>query len=649
MSLLLAIVSYARPLPDDAVVSRMLARGATRGAERLAAWRDEHAVLAVARHGWELAPAIGGRCAVAHDDDWVVIADAAIYHRADLWRALRAAGEQPTSGDSADLVRLALRAWGDDAVHRLEGDIAFVAWHRRRRRLLASRDFAGRRPLYWAELGDTLVVASTPGVLLAHPDCPSALNPAAIAEDAAMLSAGTGETAWRAVRVLPAGHALSRARYAQAEVRGWWAPRPDPDAAKLSFVDAAERLRELLGLAVRERTAGRTAVWLSGGWDSTAVYGTAMRARTNGARGEIVPVSMSYPPGDPGREDELIEATTGYWRQEPRWVDARTLPELDLAADGRRRDEPFVHPFEHWNRALARRSAREGVRVVLDGVGGDQLFQVSDVYLADLFRSRDWSTLYEESTAKGVRPWHFRTIWEWIVAPALAGGDEADDVPAHLRRRMPPWLRGDFARHHALEARERRAAPRASGMKAADYEAEWYLRHPFFPRVFSAISQAALDEGVELRSPLYDARVIAFALARPREERASRDGTKRLLRYAMRGLLPDQVLAGRAARTGTTGAVFRRTLMRQLDAWLPQRGASPLADLGIIDPRALRSAAERARSGAESPHDGALFFTLQAEQWLRGHTGAAPVPTTRRTPALPPRLAQAVAARAGHA
>jgi asparagine synthetase B (glutamine-hydrolysing) len=97
-------------------------------------------------------------------------------------------------------------------------------------------------------------------------------------------------------------------------------------------------------------------------------------------------------------------------------------------------------------------------------------------------------------------------------------------------------------------------------------------------------SNFAREEGVEIRSPLYDKRIIDFALTRPREERSQGTETKRLLRASMRGLLPDSILQPRAKRTGETGGYFTRSMRQQLPAIVDTLfESSMLAHAGVID------------------------------------------------------------------
>jgi asparagine synthase (glutamine-hydrolysing) len=617
------------------MLDAMRARGGDRGGEL---WSGDGAVLAVARHDWELDADFSGPVLVLHDDDLVVAADASVYYRDDLRRALRRRGI-PIAGDTAShLVLAAYHAWGDDCAERIEGDFAFVVWNPKTRRVCAARDFSGKRTLYYAEAGDTLIIASMIGGVVAHPRCSSELNFTSLAETAGGLFAASHETCYRDVRSLPAGWTLSRRGSGRAELFRHWSPKIE-ERGDLSFEEGAEELRALLTRSVMERTVSGapTSVWLSGGWDSPAVFGAGRAgARAEGKGRELLPVSMSYPPGDPGREDELIQAVADHWSVPVHWVDIRDVPFFDHPAErAALRDEPFAHPFELWHRSLARGSRAVGSRVALEGVGGDQLFQVSEVFLADLLRAGRWRELSHEWRDKGLRGTGFRNFFRWAVqpllpAPALALARvlrRGRPLVGYLERRPPAWLDEGFVRRNRLLERERAFTPQRGRVTCVAYETEWYLTHPYFPRVFGLASSFALEEGVEIRSPLYDRRVIEFACTRPRWERSSGRETKRLLRAAVRGLLPAHVLAPRASRTGVTGGYFDRSMREHFPALLDEMlHESLLLRAGIIDAEGFRESCGEYLRGGGGQLGVNLFFTLQTELWLRARLPSTDVP-----------------------
>lgn len=629
----------------DAALAPMLAAMRQRGSERVGVWRDGGATLAAARSEWEQDLGFSNGALVVADDDLVVAADASIYYRADLVRRLeRERGIHAHGWSASDLILAAYRAWGRACAERLEGDFTYIVWNRRTRELSCARDFGGKRPLYHADIGGTMVVASTMGAILAHPRCPSELNLAVIAADAAGLFAAAHDTAYRAIALLPAGWSLIKSAGAAVRTERHWSPPPIESRRAAPFETAAEELRETLSRAVGERLAGAgpTSVWMSGGWDSTAVFGSAnhvLRARPGDAAGDadLHAVSIGFPQGDPGREDELIADVATHCGRPIHWLDIGAIPLLERPAErAAAREAPFAHAFEMGNRALSAGSRAVNARVALDGVGGDQLFQVSEIFLADLLRTGRWTTLAREWRLKGMSGSGFRNFFRWAVQPALPSPLHAlatalrggRRLRGHLERVAPPWMDERFMRAHGLVERERAHAPAPVERGSAAYETRWYLSHPYFPRAFSAVAGFALESGVELRSPLMDRRVIELALSRPREERSQGRETKRLLRRAMQGLLPEHVLAPRTHRTGVTSGYFGRAMREthgeEIQSLLD--GRMILVELGMINAEALRhSWAAYRRSGGEAGVN--LFLTIQAELWVRAH-GAPPREST---------------------
>lgn len=634
-------------LPDSAVLGRMCALLGSRGTERSAFWRGEGAALAVSRYEWELGSGFSGPVLVVEEADCVVAADATLYYGSDLRGRLRAAGVEARGDTPSHLILAAYRAWGEGCTQWLEGEFAFILWDRRERRVLCSRDFSGRRPLYYADLGDTLVVGSTLGAISEHPACSDELNLPVLAASAGMLFTAAGvETCYRSIQVVPIAGDLTWRPGAGLRLGLHWTPTPAAGAAELSFEQAADELRSLLTDAVRERMApdDTTAIWLSGGWDSTSIFGIGQEIlRGEGSGRNLLPVSMSYPVGDPGREDETIAQAADFWHVPVHWLDSETIPLFDQPVEGAAaRDEPLPHMYELWNRALAAGSRSVGARVTLDGYGGDQLFQMTDIFLADLLRGGRWLALAGEwrarralgrryllrFTVQPLVPVWLKDIWSTLRRSGRA-------QISHLERRIPSWIEADFIRRHDLIGRERAALPPSGGRSRAAAEVEWYLTIPLATHIASQLAGLALQEGVEVRSPLFDRRVVEFALARPLWERAWGKETKYLLRRSVRGLLPDEVLAPRAYRTGQTFGYSSRWMRKSYPEIFEEFFRTPLilAELGIVDPNELRRSVAEYLGGGNSQRVG-LFYTFQTEWWLRsrlrpttgGEGGLRPAP-----------------------
>jgi asparagine synthase (glutamine-hydrolysing) len=488
----------------------------------------------------------------------------------------------------------------------------------------------GRRALFFAHAEGRLVVGSTPDAV-ARLRGPRRLNLAHLAGRAAGLLEAW-DTAYEGVAPLPAGHSLVCELRADGsagvpELRRHWTP-PTFEQPGEPAPAAAERLRALLEAAVAERLdpAAPTAVWLSGGYDSTAVYGAGQAALRGGrADGELIAVSMSYPPGDAGREDELIAETASFWGGRVEWRQVDDVPLFgDAVAGARRRAGPFAHAFEQWMTTLALAARDAGARVVLDGSGGDQLFQVSSVFLADLLRTGRWRRARDEWRAMGLGGAGWRRFARTGVLPLLPGAAlglvgllRGGRPPRGLRAGVvPPWIRPE--RRAELAARLELRLPRRRGESESARESRWYFETSYSAAVFAEQRAIARRAGVEVRSPLLDRPIVELAATRPREERAGGGETKRLLRHALRGRLPETVLATRRSRTGTTSHYYRRALLRELPA--AAAGVleeSVLAALDVLDPGEYRAAIEQYRRDGDAELGAALFATAQAELWIR--------------------------------
>jgi asparagine synthase (glutamine-hydrolysing) len=614
------------PLAVEAL-EKAIRDSARRGADRVEARVADGAGVAAGRFAWELDTTNPGPI-LLDDGIRVVVADASIYYRDDLRRAIRdvtATRPFPASGASAGhLILDAYRAWGAQCARHLEGDYAFVVWDRESRTLTAARDFVGSRPLYYGRDGDRVVVASLAAVVAQRIPERGAIDVAALGASVAGLFNLGAETSYLGVSVVPAGHTLTVGRDGKVGVASHWDP-PRLGGRRSSFDEGAEELRALLTASVGERlTAGdTTALWLSGGWDSSAILACATRLlRDKPAGRKLVVVSMSYPVGNLGREDEAIQSIADRIGVEVSWVQSGDVPLLppDPAAEAAERDLPFAHAFEMWSRAMVTRSRELGARTVLTGTGGDELFAGTNLYLSDLLRRGALPSLALEWYR--IRGRTLDKFHERVVHPLLAARPSHRDLswPGPFEQRVAGPVREDFVRRHRLREREREAAPYGRYPTLTSTEQFWSVTAPMFPRIRATLTETQLRAGVTARTPFLDDRLYRFAMSRPREERVTARETKRLLRHAMRGILPDAFLAPRPRRTGVTTQYMRDAMRGPARALFDDVFRRPLlAELGIVDAARLQQEWHQYAESGEGLGL-RLFELLQTELWLRAHT-----------------------------
>ena len=589
-------------------------------------------VLAVGvRHHWETA--LGSGPPLFVDGDLVVAADASLYYREDLVDRLRGlAPMEPAS--AASLIAAAYRVFGPDCVEHLEGDFAFALWDSSRRRLLAARDPFGIRSLFhWSGRGG-IVVGSLPDPLRVVAGDPP-LDRRDLLRALTLFHGDGSGTPWQGIRELPAGWCLEWRGQGEPSTRRYWYPAVRPEWSGGGVSEGGAILRQVIGDATAERMGpGRTAVGMSGGRDSTAMVGALEDRRRRVP--ELPPLtvfSFQYPEGDPGNEDEFVLEIDGALGLDLRWLATESMPLLEGAAgEGRRRTRPEPQPFEGQNRALAAAARDVGARVVLNGNGGDNLFGLGDVWMADLFRKGRWIRLRRELRERGYRS--VRQMADVCIRPALPLG-LLDGAELLLGRRIlsrpwesreAPWLiPGALEREGILQ--DDRESYRKEIASRTDSVTErirlWAFLFSGFNRNSSSLFDMNLDEGVELRTPFYDRRVADFAWSRPPHDLNRGWEQKVILRHAMEGVLPDRVIAARPHRTGTSDGYFRRAAQREFLGYARRAvEGSRLADMGLVDPRGLARAVDRWSDG-DLTDELFLFVAVCVEFWLRAQDEVA--------------------------
>jgi asparagine synthase (glutamine-hydrolysing) len=575
-----------------------------------------------------------------HDSGVVVIADAAIYYREDLLRRLRGRRVRPRTLGSADLIAAAVHAFRSRAPNLLEGDFAFAAWDPGEERLLLGRDPFGLRALFVRHVGGGLTLATHPGgaAAMVGSGTTHRWNREGVLRSV-LFRPGSGQhTPLEGVREFPAG-ALATLPHPGAEVwpRRYWDAAPDPDLARIPRGEAVEVLGHLVMRASTERVVpGRTALALSGGQDSTAVLGGIRDTRSPHSSEPVKLLSLGYPKGDRGDERMYIEAVSAYMCLPVRWLDTGTIPLFEgMAARSRTWTHAFGHSFEGQNRALARAALEEGADVLLTGHGGDNVFFVSDdVMMADLLLSGRWGRLARAFRARGYAG--ARHFQRYCLRPALApelvasvGGALGRAPLAWPGERIaPPWVSGDQGSVHEL-LRESRLrfqedfhAPHRSRTGASR---AWMILDPLYTQVTTNLHAMVRSEGVDLRAPLLDRRLVEFALSRPAPDFNQPGEGKVLLREAMRGRLPDLLVDPRPSRykTGVPTEYFGRRFPGEVKAWVAGLSSSAwhLAELGVVDPESL---AHLLGSPDEelAAWNFDLVCTLSTEQWLRSMTAS---------------------------
>jgi asparagine synthase (glutamine-hydrolysing) len=285
------------------------------------------------------------------------------------------------------------------------------------------------------------------------------------------------------------------------------------------------------------------------------------------------------------------------------------------------RDDPLAHPFEGMLRALASTSLAQGARVALDGHGGDHLFVHSGYALAaqHLFDLR-WGTLLKMWRGSGmpVAEYLKRCLRPNLASPTLEwiGQVGGRRPPGAWDARIPDWISSPSGPIVTPPERLPDEGP-------VPFEARWLMTAPMFGRVNAGNHAFGLAEGIALRSPFLDRRLIAFVASRPMSDRGAGPGAKRILRRAMQGLIPDSVLEPRFRKTGVVLGYVRRQLTGALQSagvgTIGPRGN--LVRMGLVDAEKFDKALARYARTRDHELGAALLHTIAVEGWIAVRQG----------------------------
>jgi asparagine synthase (glutamine-hydrolysing) len=606
------------PIDADAL-HRMSLAMAHRGRDRCEEWRDGS--IGVVIRAFHTTPESARERQPVHsrDGSLVLVCHARIDNRDELIRELGIAGDREVPTD-ADLILAAYDRWQRRMPAYLAGCFALAIWDRRRRELFCCRDHIGINPLFYRADGRQFLWASTISALLRGSRCDRRLNHSTLLTTLAGFE-GTDPTRtfYDDIFKLPPANSLRVTASGQMITERYWDPPPVDDHATNDFVPYVDRFSQLFDevVATHLRSITPVGVWLSGGIDSGATAATAEKiyAEHPESGRHIVPISAVFDTFPSTDERTFIQDLVGRydltWR--PVCADAMVSFSSSVHADA---DEPLGGTFAEVQCAQMAEARAAGLRAVITGDGGDLVLEGNFFFLADLFFTGRWTTVFR-TLRQFKHPSH--VFAEWVLRPWARQvyrrtiRSRVIRSPRYARNAIPAWLHADrraFIR--ALLQDERHFAP--LGRLASETDRE-KLQTPVVPDRTVWLQDISLSHDVEIRFPYYDIRLVDFLMRVPTHHKTAGGIPKAILRAAMKGRVPDRTrltIDDRGNFSGLLDAGIRALLVREGPAWLSD---GVLAGMRFVDPSGIQRLVSR------HAHDGSDRFTLgriiQMEQWLR--------------------------------
>jgi len=474
--------------------------------------------------------------------NWLVF-NGEIYNFRELRAELNQLGETDwRSATDTEVILKAYRRLGERCVERLSGMFAFALWDSNRQRLLLARDRLGIKPLYYAQVSNALVFASEVRALLTSglvaPDpCLEAVD--------SYLELGAVQdplTIVQGVRSVEAGSIMTADPNAFGKRHYWDLALAQGGAEDVTEPAAVARVHELLQTAVARHLIADVplGVFLSGGMDSSALV---VLSRMVGQE-QVRTVSVVFDEPECSEEvySRLVAKTFGTDHTELRLsaTDLRDDVEPALAAA----DQPTVDGVNTY--IVAQAARHEGLKVVLSGLGGDEIFAgyASFRWGPRLKRFQHLNPLIRRPLAEAVG-WIGARNDGWAkVADWLSGN--AGGHPYFLMRQLfGPAAREELI-GHCTNGRGGTFEPTLNGQhdpvnEIARFELSYYMRNMLL-RDSDAMSMA---HGLELRVPMLDDALVEYVVKLPGRFKLAHGQLKPLLAKALSREIPPEI-AGRS-------------------------------------------------------------------------------------------------------
>ena len=599
-----AIAGFLNLQYGDDVTEKMLRSMVRRGPDGSGVFRDRDCTLLHTRLA--IIDRLGGSQPMTLSwagERYTIVYNGELYNTSQLRRELEKLGHRFLGHSDTEVLLHGFAQWGEGVLEKLNGIFAFGVWQEGRKKLFLARDRIGVKPLFYTLHKGGLVFASEIKTILCCPTVRPELDAQGAAE-ILMLGPGRlpGSGVFRDIRELEPGY-CGWYEAGKLKLRRYWKLRDREH--RDSFADTAAHVRELVLDTVKRQMVSDVPIgtFLSGGLDSSII--TAICAGELAERGELLPtfsvdyenndkffVPGKFQPNSDGEYIEIMRAALGTRHSRTELTAEDLMAALEDATVAR--DLPGMADVDFSLLSFCR-EIRKSVKVGLSGECADEIFGGYPWYRDPEVRALEGFP-WAQNTDHRLSLLH-PDIRREIDGRALVMDSyrdtcvDSDILPdnSDLERRMKQMVNLNF---------------------------RWFMQ-----TLLDRKDRMSMYSGLEVRVPFCDYRIAEYLYAVPWEFKDWQGKEKGLLRHAMEGLLPEQVLwRKKSPYPKTFDPKYAQMVSDRLRSLL-EYGNAPL--FAMVD----RSAVEQLFDASPVwPWYGQLMrvpqtmaFLLQIDFWLRNY------------------------------
>jgi asparagine synthase (glutamine-hydrolysing) len=587
---------------DESLAGAMADTIAHRGPDDSGTWSSRNGRVAFGHRRLsivDLSPA--GHQPMSNEDGTVWIAyNGEVYNHRALRSELEAKGHRYRSHTDTETIVHLWEEEGPACVERLQGMFGLAIWDERRRELFLARDRLGIKPLYYAQPPGGFVFGSEIKALLEHPAITPELDTDAFYHYLTFICTPAPQTMFEGIRKLAPGERMIVREDGSTESEIWWSPmssRASREVAQMGEAEMEERLMELLRASIEKRMMADVpfGVFLSGGVDSSTNVALMSELMDDPVR----TFSVGFKEHERYNEFQYARQIAKQFGTDHHEVilDPSDLTSFlpDLI---HHQDEPIADwvcvPLYYVSKL-----ARDNDTIVVQvGEGSDELFHGYETYVnAARFHRRFWQPF--QRVPRGLRRAATRMA-TGLSARTGRGEVHVQSLVEAADSRLPFWG-GAIAYRGSLK--ERVLANGANGSQPSSYDVVtrlWEqaeregehadllqkmtyleLKQRLAELLLMRVDKMTMATSVEARVPFLDHELVEFAMALPPEMKVRGGTGKYVLKKAVDGLIPHELVYRRKQGFGAPVAEwFKGELGEQVQREIRN---SSLAERGLLD------------------------------------------------------------------
>jgi asparagine synthase (glutamine-hydrolysing) len=552
---------------------------------------------------------------VSDDGQVRIIYNGEVFNFRQLKRELAAHGYKFRTASDTEVILQAYRHYGLEFLNHLRGMFALAIWDARQQLLLIARDRIGIKPLYYRAAGNYIAFASELKALLVDPRTPREVDPAALSDFLHLLSIPDPHSILVGVQKLEAGHMLVVRDGKVKDCEYWNVPLP-AGPRSLSLADACAEFDERFGNAVRSHLVADVPVgaFLSGGVDSSAAVAFMGPEVSSGMHTYSV-VFRGDNVFDEGPYARMVAERYGTIHRE-----------LDLGAEAGdflptmawHCDEPFAVSSALGIYFLAKAAREDGVKVVLTGDGGDEVFAGYTWKHVDFPELPKLHRLLAGAGTIGQRMVPGLPLWRTMARGGAGNAgryidsfacyrdiDLVEMVQPDLWPRLQREWSGNILTNYYDSAV---GQPQLTRKLYTD------MKTVLISEMLTKVDRLTMAAGVEARVPFLDHELVEWAFSLPNELKLKNGEGKFLVKRALESRLPDEILYRPKAGFNLPLGKWLRTGLREMVGDLLSPAA--VARRGYFRPEVVSRMVDEHMKGRDDIGN-RLFVLLMLELWHR--------------------------------